>query len=93
MDTLAVRADGGVLHVTLDRPAARNAMSLRMVDELVDHRTITPGTWQAAEAHFDQAQILEVIALVGFYHTITFLCRGLDLPLEPWAARFPALSA
>ncbi len=36
MDTLAVRADGGVLHVTLDRPSARNAMSLRMVDELVD---------------------------------------------------------
>lgn len=66
---------------------------ISMVDELVDHRTITPGTWQAAEAHFDQAQILEVIALVGFYHTITFLCRGLDLPLEPWAARFPALSA
>jgi hypothetical protein len=31
-----------------------------------------------------------VIALVGYYHTISFLCRGLDLPLEPWAARFPA---
>jgi isohexenylglutaconyl-CoA hydratase len=34
-ETLAVRAEGGVLHVTLDRPAARNAMSLRMVDELL----------------------------------------------------------
>ena len=34
-ETLAVRAERGVLHVTLDRPAARNAMSLRMVDELV----------------------------------------------------------
>ena len=33
-ETLAVQADGGVLHVTLNRPAARNAMSLRMVDEL-----------------------------------------------------------
>jgi len=33
--TLAVRADGGVLHVTLARPELRNAMSLRMVDELV----------------------------------------------------------
>ena len=32
--TLAVRADGGVLHVTLNRPAQRNAMSLQMVDEL-----------------------------------------------------------
>ena len=32
--TLGVRAAGGVLHVTLDRPATRNAMSLQMVDEL-----------------------------------------------------------
>ena len=35
-ETLVVQADGGVLHVTLNRPAARNAMSLRMVDELRD---------------------------------------------------------
>ena len=35
-ETLAVRAAGGVLHVTLDRPAVRNAMSLRMVAELCD---------------------------------------------------------
>jgi isohexenylglutaconyl-CoA hydratase len=33
-ETLSVRADRGVLHVTLNRPEARNAMSLRMVDEL-----------------------------------------------------------
>ena len=36
METLAVHAEGGVLHVTLNRPAVRNAMSLRMVDELID---------------------------------------------------------
>lgn len=34
MDTLALRAEGGVLHVTLNRPAVRNAMSLQMVREL-----------------------------------------------------------
>jgi hypothetical protein len=38
----------------------------------------------------DEAQILEVVALVGYYHTISFLCRALDLPLEAYAARFPA---
>lgn len=32
--TLALRRDGGVLHVTLNRPAQRNAMSLAMVREL-----------------------------------------------------------
>jgi len=34
-ETLALRADGGVLHVTLDRQSVRNAMSLRMVEELI----------------------------------------------------------
>ena len=32
--TLAIASQGGVLHVRLNRPAARNAMSLQMVDEL-----------------------------------------------------------
>ena len=33
-ETLAVARSDGVLHVTLNRPALRNAMSLKMVDEL-----------------------------------------------------------
>ncbi len=33
-DTLLLRAEGGVLHVTLNRPEVRNAMSLAMVLEL-----------------------------------------------------------
>src|ERR1044072_2509841 len=63
---------------------------LALVDNLVDPRTIRAATWTAARVHCDEAQLLEVIALVGFYHTISFLCRGLSLPLEAWSARFPA---
>ena len=63
---------------------------LVLVDDLVDRRTITEQTWQLLAAHFDEAQILEAIALVGYYHTISFLCNGLALPLEDWAARFSA---
>lgn len=33
-ETVAARVDGAVLHLTLNRPEARNAMSLRMVTEL-----------------------------------------------------------
>jgi isohexenylglutaconyl-CoA hydratase len=35
-ETLATTAGAGVLHVRLNRPAQRNAMSLRMVDELIE---------------------------------------------------------
>jgi alkylhydroperoxidase family enzyme len=63
---------------------------LALVDDLVDRRTIGDATWTSLTAHFDEAQVLEAIALVGYYHTISFLCRGLELPLESYAARFPA---
>ena len=63
---------------------------IALVDDLVDRRIIADATWAALSAHFDEKQILEAIALVGFYHTISFLCRGLELPLESYAARFPA---
>lgn len=63
---------------------------LAIVDDLVDHRTIGTEAWTSLIAHFDDMQILEAIALVGYYHTISFLCRALELPLESYAARFPS---
>jgi alkylhydroperoxidase family enzyme len=63
---------------------------LALVDDLVDRRTLSDATWSLLTAHFDEVQILEAIALVGCYHTISFLCNGLALPLEAYAARFPA---
>ncbi|SEP23106.1 Carboxymuconolactone decarboxylase family protein [Rhodospirillales bacterium URHD0017] len=62
---------------------------IALVDDLVDRRIITETTWTALSAHFAEAEILEAIALVGYYHTISFLCRGLELPPESYAARFP----
>ena len=59
------------------------------VDDLVDRRTIGEATWAALTTHFDETQILEAIALAGYYHAISFLCNGLELPLESYGARFP----
>ncbi|MBR2818395.1 MAG: carboxymuconolactone decarboxylase family protein [Reyranella sp.] len=59
------------------------------IDDLVDRHAIAPAVWTGLTTYFDETQILEVIALVGYYHTISFLCRALDLPLEGYAARFP----
>jgi alkylhydroperoxidase family enzyme len=63
---------------------------IALVDDLVDRRAIAAATWGKLAVHFDEAQILEAIALVGYYHAISFLCVGLELPLESYAARFPA---
>lgn len=44
----------------------------------------------ALRAHYDEAQVLEVILLCGFYRMVSYLVGALDLPLEPGAARFAA---
>ena len=62
---------------------------IALVDDLVDRRAIAAATWAQLAEHFDEPQILEAIAVVGYYHTISFLCVGLELPLEAYAARFP----
>jgi alkylhydroperoxidase family enzyme len=70
--------------------AADEQALIALVDDLVDRRAIGAATWTRLAEHFDEAQILEAIALAGYYHTISFLCVGLELPLESYAARFPA---
>lgn len=82
------------VHGPADAPcwSADEQALLAAVDDLVDRRTLEDATWTKLTAHFDDAQILEVIALAGYYHAISFLCRALDLPLEAYAARFPSAS-
>ncbi len=63
---------------------------IALVDDLVDRRLIGEETWNTLATHFDDTQILEAIALIGYYHTISFFSVGLQLPLEDYAARFPS---
>jgi len=81
-----------LVHGPADAPcwAPDEQALIALVDDLVDHRTIRDATWQSASQHFDEAQLLEAIAITGFYHTISFLCRGLELPPESYGARFPS---
>ena len=62
---------------------------IRMVDELHDTATISDETWSRLAAAFTVEQILELIALVGFYHTVAFFANGLKLAPEPHGAPFP----
>jgi alkylhydroperoxidase family enzyme len=59
------------------------------VDALHARATLSKGEFDALSAHYDDTKIFEVILLCGFYRTVSYLANGLDLPLEPSAARFP----
>ncbi|TYO65265.1 carboxymuconolactone decarboxylase family protein [Bradyrhizobium hipponense] len=60
------------------------------VDALHHRATLTDTEFAALAAHYDEAQILEIMLLCGFYRTVSYLANGLRLPLEEIAARFPA---
>jgi alkylhydroperoxidase family enzyme len=59
------------------------------VDALHHRATLSDEEFASLAAHYDEAQIFEIVLLCGFYRTVSYLCNGLRLPLEQSAARFP----
>ena len=73
-------------------PAAfpeRERLLLRLVDALHDDAQVDDALWAALRAHFSEEQLVELVALAGFYHLISFVANALRIPLEPYGARFP----
>src|SRR5947207_9758387 len=68
--------------------AAEQAL-IAAVDALHDRATLGDAEFKALSAHYEDAKILEIIQLCGFYRTVSYLANGLALPLEENAARFP----
>jgi alkylhydroperoxidase family enzyme len=79
------------VHGTADDPAWSDdeRLLIRLVDELHDSAQVSDRLWAALTATFSVEQIFELIALVGFYHTVSFLANGLRLAPEPYAVAFP----
>jgi alkylhydroperoxidase family enzyme len=59
------------------------------VDALHHRATLSDAEFAALKAHYDDAKILEIMLLCGFYRTVSCLANGLALPLEETGARFP----
>jgi 4-carboxymuconolactone decarboxylase len=69
--------------------AEEEQLLIQLVDELHDTAGISDALWEKLAAAFSIEVIFEVIALVGFYHTVSFFANGLKLPAEPFAAAMP----
>ena len=70
----------------------RERILIRVVDELHDAAQISDELWNALSTGYSIEQIFEMIALVGFYHTVSFFGNGLRLAPEPLASALPELS-
>jgi alkylhydroperoxidase family enzyme len=76
---------------TADDPAwsRRERLIIRLADTLHETTTLDDALWSELRGEFSDEQLLELIALAGFYHTVSFLTNALRLPIESYAARFP----
>lgn len=72
--------------------AANEAVLIATVDALHERATLSDAEFSALRGHYDEAQVMEILLLAGFYRTVAYVSNGLDLPLEPDAARFAAYS-
>jgi alkylhydroperoxidase family enzyme len=79
------------VHGDAEDPAwsTEERLLIHLVDELHDTATLSDDLWRALAAAFSVEQIFELIALVGFYHTVSFFANGLGLAPEKFAAAFP----
>jgi alkylhydroperoxidase family enzyme len=67
----------------------RERLLLRLVDALHDEARVGDELWAALRAHWSEEQLIELVALTGFYHLISFTTNALRIPLEPYGARLP----
>ncbi|MFV3131693.1 carboxymuconolactone decarboxylase family protein [Niveispirillum sp. KHB5.9] len=66
---------------------------LDTADALYAQGDLNDRQWGELSARFDQAQMVELLALAGYYRTIALLCRTLRLPAEGFTAVYSAAPA
>jgi len=66
---------------------------LRLADELHDTADVSDATFAELQRHFPAEQIIELVVICGWYHTISFVINAARVPHESWAARYPAPAA
>jgi hypothetical protein len=71
------------------RWSERDGLLLRLADALHDEAAVPDPLWQALATRWGEAELLEMLAVVGFYHLVSFTANAVRLRPEPFAARFP----
>jgi 4-carboxymuconolactone decarboxylase len=84
---VAATVHGGPEHPVWSEP---ERALIRLADELHDAAHISDALWAELRRHWSDEQLVELVVLAGFYHTIAFVVNGLGVELEPDAPRFPA---
>jgi 4-carboxymuconolactone decarboxylase len=68
----------------------RDALLIRLADELHDTSAVSDDVWSGLRAHYGPDELLELVIVCGWYRLISYIVTACRVPLEPWAARFPS---
>jgi alkylhydroperoxidase family enzyme len=66
------------------------ALIVRLADALHDANDVDDALWADLKGTFADDQLVELVQLAGFYHSVSFTLRAFRVPLEPSAPRFPS---
>jgi alkylhydroperoxidase family enzyme len=75
---------------TADGWPAHEAALLRAADELHATTTVTDATWAELAGHYDEAQLVEAVYVVGQYTMLSMVANALDVGVPPGLDPLPA---
>jgi alkylhydroperoxidase family enzyme len=84
-EELTASLDAGDAPSTWPEP---EAVLFALADELHDTATVSDQLWAVLARHYTPAQILELIAVVGNYHAVSFVANAMRVERETFAAAF-----
>lgn len=67
----------------------RQALLLRLADELFDTNGISEELFRRLESHWRPEQLVELVALAGQYRMVSYFTNAFGVALEEFAERFP----
>ncbi len=67
----------------------RQALLMRLVDELHDTSRVSSDTWEGLAAEWTPSQLVELLTLVGQYHSVSYVANAFEVDREEFGARFP----
>ena len=67
----------------------RESLLIRFADEIHETYTISDELWESLNGGWSEAEILEMLAIAGNYHAISFMTNALRIDLEDTGERFP----
>ena len=63
----------------------RQRLLVRLADELHDTATVSDGLYAALERRWPPEQLVELVALCGFYRLVSYFCNAFRVEREDWA--------